>query len=156
MRETTYDLEDSVEITAPPAAVWALVSDVRRMHEWSPQVTSTRVKPDDSADVELGTDFTNRNMHGEVEWTTHATITRCEPEQALAFRIAENWVVWSFLLEPTGAGTRLTQRREAPDGISPMSLEWAEKYLDGQTAFTATMKAGMHETLEAIKAALES
>ena len=31
-------IEGSVEIAAPPATVWALVSDLRRMPEWSPQV----------------------------------------------------------------------------------------------------------------------
>ena len=63
MTETSYDLEDSIEIAADRARVWALVSDVRRMHEWSPQVLSTRIKSDE---VGLGTDFTNLNQHGEL------------------------------------------------------------------------------------------
>ena len=40
----TPDLLDSVHIAASPERVWSLVSDVRRMSEWSPQVESTRLR----------------------------------------------------------------------------------------------------------------
>ena len=95
----TYEplLEDSIEIGADAQRVWALVSDVRRMAEWSPQVTSTRLR-DSFEEVALGAEFTNRNHLGELEWTTHGRIVRFEPERVIAFRIEENWVVWSFTL----------------------------------------------------------
>ena len=152
----TYEslLEDSIEIGASPARVWPLVSDVLRMADWSPQVTSSRLRSGYD-EVALGAEFTNRNHLGELEWTTHGRVVRFEPERVLAFRIEENWVVWSFTLEPAGEGTRLVQRREAPDGISDLSLELTDGFLGGQDSFTATMRAGMRETLEAIKAAAE-
>ena len=149
MTETSYDLEDSIEIAADRARVWALVSDVRRMHEWSPQVLSTRIKSDE---VGLGTDFTNLNQHGELQWPTHATVTRFEPERAIAFKVKENWVSWSFELTPTDGGTLLTQRREAPDGISPMSLEWTEEHLGGQADFTDTQRSGIAASAASISA----
>ena len=42
----TYEklLEDSVEIAASPAEVWALVTDIPRMAKWSPQVVKSTVK----------------------------------------------------------------------------------------------------------------
>jgi uncharacterized protein YndB with AHSA1/START domain len=147
-------LEDSVEIDAPPARVWALVSDVRRMAEWSPQVTSTRLRAGYD-EVALDAEFTNRNRQGELEWTTHGRIVRYEPERLIAFRIEENWLVWSFTLEPVGDGSRLVQRREAPDGLSDLSHDLTVGYLGGHEAFTATMRAGMRETLERIKAEAE-
>lgn len=146
-------LEQSIEIAAPPATVWALVSDVRRMAEWSPQVTSVRLKSDVPG---TGVRFTNRNRAGELAWITHGELVRFEPDRELAFRIEENWVVWSFSLSPAGEGTRLVQRRETPDGISPHSLRLTETYLGGQEAFTDTMRAGMAETLARIKAAAEA
>ncbi len=158
--ETTYEplLEDRIDIAAPPATVWALISDVRRMPEWSPQVTSTRLRAGFER-CEVGTEFTNRNHEGELEWTTHGEITQYDEDRVIAFRIAENWVVWSFSLEPapdgTG-GTLLTQRRETPDGLSDLSQEWTEAFLGGQGPFTATMRAGMRQTLERIKAAAEA
>lgn len=148
-------LEASIEIDAEPAAVWPLVSDVCRMSEWSPQVTSTRLRSGFDA-VALGAEFTNRNHYGELEWTTHAKVVRFEPGRALAFRVEENWQVWSFELTPLDGGrTLLTQRRAAPDGLSDLSLELTNGFMGGVASFTETMRAGMRETLEAIKATAE-
>lgn len=147
-------LEKSVEIAAPPAAVWALVSDVCRMSDWSPQVTSTRLRAGHER-VGPGAQFTNRNVHGELEWTTHAEVVRWEPSRELAFRVEENWAVWSFLLEQTATGTRLTQRRETPDGISDLSAELTEGFMGGQDAFTGALEEGMTQTLERIRTTAE-
>lgn len=147
-------LEESIEIAAPPASVWALVSDVRRMPEWSPQVTSTRLRSGFET-VELGAQFTNRNIHGELEWTTRAEVVRFSPEQELAFRVEDNWAVWSFQLAPADGGTLLTQRRELPHGLSDLSKELTDGFMGGQAAFTASQLAGMRQTLEAIKASAE-
>jgi uncharacterized protein YndB with AHSA1/START domain len=150
-RTVTPLLEHVVEIDAPPARVWALVSDVARMPEWSPQVDSVRVDADAPA---LGVRFTNQNSQGAAKWTTHAEIVRFEPEREVAFRIEENWAVWSFRLEPTASGgTRLTQRRETPDGLSSYALDATDAHLGGQVAFTAVLNAGMEQTLAAIRAA---
>ena len=154
---TTYEplLEDRIEIEAPVSRVWDLVGDVRRMSEWSPQVSSTRLRAGYEECAE-GAEFTSLNREGELEWTTHGQITTYDVERAVAFRIAENWVVWSFLLEPVGGGTALTQRRETPEGISDLSIEWTERFLGGQGAFTEILRAGMRQTLERIKAAAEA
>lgn len=154
---TTYEplLEDSVHIDAPVSRVWELVSDVRRMPEWSPQVGSTRLRSGFER-CELGAQFTNRNKEGELEWTTHGEITRFAVDREIAFRVTENWVTWSFALEPAGDGTLLTQRREAPEGLSELSIQLTDGFMGGQAAFTATLRAGMRQTLEGIKAAAEA
>jgi uncharacterized protein YndB with AHSA1/START domain len=149
-------LEQGIEIAAPVPQVWALVSDVRRMPGWSPQVTSTRLRSGFET-VQLGTQFTNRNAYGELEWTTHAEIVRLEPEQELAFRVEENWAIWSFHLHPTETGgTLLTQRRELPEGLSDLSKELTDGFMGGQDAFTDSQLAGMRETLGRIKSAAEA
>ncbi len=147
-------LECSIAIAAPPYRVWGLVSDVRRMPEWSPTVSSTRLRSGYGR-VELGAEFTNLNTMGDLQWKTCATIIRFDPERQLAFRIADNWVVWAFHLEPLLSGTLLTERRETPDGISGESLQLTDAFLGGQEVFTATLRAGMAETLQRLKAAAE-
>ena len=147
-------LEASIEIAVPPARAWELVSDLRRMAEWSPQVDSTRLSTGHS-ELGLGTRLTNRNVQGELAWITHAEVVRFVPGREIAFRIEENWATWSFTVSPTAGGTLLTQRREAPDGLSPSSVQAQETWLGGQATFTATLRAGMRETLEAIRRALE-
>lgn len=147
------DLEHSIHIDAPPARVWELVSDPTRMPEWSPQVTSTRLR--EGHELGPGAEFTNRNRHGELEWTTHGRIQRFEPERELAFRIEENWAVWSYHLEPEDGGTLLTERRTLPEDISPLSRELTEGFLGGVESFNRVLDEGIRTTLEAIRATAE-
>jgi uncharacterized protein YndB with AHSA1/START domain len=154
-RNDVPDLQATIEIDAPVEEVWALFSDVTRMTEWSPQVESVRLRSGFD-EMALGTEFTNRNtLGGGLDWTTHATITAYDAPRELAFRVEENWVTWRFVLAPTATGTLLRQEREAPEGISDLSQQLTDGFMGGTETFTATMRAGMAETLERIKAAAE-
>ena len=155
-RDFEQDLEHSIEIDATPARVWELVADVCRMPEWSPQVRSTRLRQGHDR-VKLGAEFTNLNREGDLEWTTHGEIVRFTPGREVAFRIAENFVIWSFRIDPIDeGGTLLVQRRDTPDGISDLSLELTEGFMGGQAVFTQTLHAGMAQTLQRIKDAAEA
>lgn len=149
-------LERRITIDATPSAVWNIIRDVRRMPQWSPQVVSVKLSDSDD-DIRLGTTFTNLNHHGELEWITPGEVVRYVPEKEIAFRIAENYTIWSFSISADeAAATVLTQQRETPDGISQFSLELTESHLGGQQAFTELLEAGMEQTLAAIKACAES
>lgn len=149
-------LEQQIEIAAPPGRVWELVADVTQMCEWSPQVVSTRLRTGYDT-VGLGTEFTNLNEHQGVQWPTHAKIVRFEPERALAFRVAENFTIWSYELTPTDdGGTLLVQRREAPDGVSELARDYVESQLGGVKDFMPAVAAGGRDTLDALKAAAEA
>lgn len=150
-------LEQTTDIAAPPATVWALVSDPTRMREWSPQVVRSIVR---GRPVQEGTRFLNVNRRGLLVWPTTATVVTFDPHVRFAFRIAENWTVWSFTLEPVEIdgmpGTRLTQRRETPKGVSPVSTRLTKVAFGGVPGFTEELRTGMGETLERIKAEAES
>ena len=147
-------LEDSIEIAAPPAKVWALVSDLPRMARWSPQVVKSVVK---GGEVREGATFFNLNKQGLKRWPTNGKVVRFVPEKEIAFRIRENGTTWSFTLEPTATGgTRLTERRDASNGISQVSFQLTRFVLGGQEKFTAELRAGIRQTLERIKAEAES
>ena len=151
---TGSDLEATLAVAAPPAQVWALVTDVGRMGEWSPQVVRTLVL---GRPVRLGTRFLNLNHQGWKHWPTSAKVVRFDPHRDFAFRIGENRTVWSFRLEPTGdGGTLITHRRETPDGISPVSNVLVDKLLGGQASFVPELREGMRRTLERIRAEVES
>ncbi len=148
------ELEASIEIDAPPEKIWALVSDIERMSSWSPQVVRSTVNGDT---VGLGTTFTNENQQDDLVWPTNARVERFEPPREFAFKIKENRLIWSFVLEPLpGGGTRVTERRESPDGITDLSVNFTEAYLGGVEAFTERQRAGMRETLERLKAEAET
>jgi uncharacterized protein YndB with AHSA1/START domain len=147
-------LEESIDIAAAPEAVWTMVSDVRRMAEWSPQVESTQLR--NGADqVVQGVEFTNLNNNGTFQWKTHGTVVRLDRGREIAFRIQENWAIWSLRVEPAPGGTKLTQRRESPDGSPDGTVKVIDTHLGGQDVFTESMRDGMRQTLQAIKAAAE-
>jgi uncharacterized protein YndB with AHSA1/START domain len=147
-------LEATVEIDAPPAEVWSLVSDLRNMPRWSPQCAKTFVRG--GGPVRLGSRMVNLNRRGLLVWPTQSKVVRFEPEQEIAFRVNENWTVWSYTLEPTATGgTMLTARREAPNGVSDVSVRLTEAVLGGVDAFHDELRAGMQQTLTRIKADAE-
>lgn len=142
-------IEASIDIAAPPAAVWALVSDLRNMSRWSPQCRKTIVR---GGVMQQGTKMININRRGLLFWPTQAMVTEFVPERKIAFRIRENWTVWSFELSPTpDGGTRVVQRREAPKGISDVSVKLTNAVLGGVEDFTTELQQGMNQTLRKIK-----
>lgn len=157
----TYEklLEDSIDIAAPAVRVWSLVTDVPRMAKWSPQVVKSTVK---GGEVKLGATFSNLNKQGIKRWPTAGKVVRFTPPAGdtpgeFAFRIRENKTIWSFTLEPTAdGGTRLTERRETPQGISSLSLLLTKAVLGGQQPFTEELRRGIRQTLERIKAEAEA
>lgn len=142
-------IEASIDIAAPTAEVWALVSDLRNMPRWSPQVRKTIVR---GGEMRAGARLINVNRRGLLFWPTQAMVTEFVPEKRIAFRIKENWTIWSFALSPTAdGGTRVVQRREAPKGISDVSVRLTNAVLGGVDDFAGELQRGMHLTLSKIK-----
>jgi len=142
-------IEASIDIAAPPTEVWDLVSDLRNMPRWSPQCRKTIVR---GGVMRKGTKLVNINRRGLLFWPTQAMVTEFDHEQRIAFRIKENWTIWSFTLSPTpGGGTRVVQRREAPKGISEVSTRLTKAVLGGVEDFTTELQQGMNQTLQKIK-----
>jgi uncharacterized protein YndB with AHSA1/START domain len=146
------NLEASIDIAAPPERVWAVVSDLKRMPEFSPQcfrmVALGRPAP--------GTWTINLNRDGKKFWPTTARIVRFEPNQAWAFKVNENRTVWSYTLEATESGTRLIERRDVPNGTTWLSRKGIDVALGGEASFEEELVRGMNETLGKIKKAVEA
>ncbi len=146
-------IEGSVEIAASPEKVWALVSDLKRMPEWSPQVRKQFVL---GRGVKQGTRTLNVNGQGKLRWPTTAKVVSFEPNKKLAFRIVENRTVWTYDLEATATGTRLTESRTTPNGVAKVSNLSTEKALGGTDNFEESLITGISTTLERIKTAAEA
>jgi uncharacterized protein YndB with AHSA1/START domain len=146
-------IQQSIEIAAPPATVWGIVSDLRRMGEWSPQCVRMAVL---GRDVGVGTRTLNLNRDGWKRWPTTSRVVVFEPEQTLAFRVPVNRTVWTYELEPTATGTLLIESRRAPEGVSRLSNLAVGAALGGTDAFEASLSDGIRRTLERIKVAAEA
>lgn len=146
-------LEASVDIATPRPAVWAVVSDLRRMGEWSPECLRMRVlgAPRDGAWA-LGL-----NRRRLVVWPTTSRITRWEPERAVAWRVLESGAEWTYELQSTPGGTRLTERRTLPPaGMHRFAGAFARVFLGGASTHDAELLDGMRTTLLRIQAAVEA
>lgn len=145
-------LEASIDIDATPQDVWAVVSDLKRMGEWSPQCRKMRVL---GGVVEEGTKTVNINRKGFLVWPTTSKVVKFQPNKAIAFRILENRTIWSYELEPTASGTKVIERREAPTGTTKVSQFLVKTVLGGNDDFEVDLVNGMNTTLARIKSAAE-
>jgi uncharacterized protein YndB with AHSA1/START domain len=145
-------LQAQVDIDAPASKVWALISDFRRMPEWSPQCRW--MKP--FGPLRQGTRTLNLNRRNRLFWTTTSTVVEVIPEKKLAFRVNTNHTIWSYELEPTGQGTRVTESRHAENGITAFSNLSVNALFGGTANFERELLQGMNTSLAKIKAAAES
>lgn len=144
-------LHAEIEIEAPVAKVWSLVSDLSRMPQWSPQCRV--MKP--LGPLRPGTRTINLNRRKFLFWPTTCTLTEVVPEKKVAFRVDANNTVWSYELEPTATGTRLVERRNAENGVKPVSTATVNALFGGVPSFEKELVTGMNESLARIKAAAE-
>lgn len=146
-------IESSIEIDAPPARVWEVISDVRNATQWSSQAWKIFAL---GGRTTKGTWALNLNKRGPVLWPTTSRVVEFEPGRRFGNRITENTTVWVFELEPTpDGGTRLTERREVPEGLTFISRFLTDKVFGGQPAFTSEMDEGVSLSLKRIKTLVE-
>jgi uncharacterized protein YndB with AHSA1/START domain len=150
--ERPVPLEAAIDIDAPSDRVWAVVSDLQRMGEWSPECRKMIV----FGTTRKGAHVLGLNRRGWAVWPTNSTIVRYEPGRAIGWRVFENRATWSYELEPTGGGTRLVERRSAPaNGLPQLSALFARVFLGGVAGHDAELLEGMRATLARIKAEAE-
>jgi uncharacterized protein YndB with AHSA1/START domain len=145
-------LQAQIDIDAPVAKVWALVSDLSRMPQWSPQCRM--MKP--LGPVRQGTRTINLNRRNYFFWPTTSTVTEVIPEEKLAFRVNANNTIWSYELQPTDGGTRVVETRHAENGVKPLSNMTVNALFGGVPNFERELVEGMNASLSHIKAAAES
>ena len=145
-------LQAQIDIDAPVAKVWSLVSDLSRMPQWSPQCRLMKAL----GPVRQGTTTINLNRRGRLFWPTTSVVTEVIPEKKLAFKVPINHSVWSYELEPTETGTRLVESRHAENGVTAFSNLSVNALMGGVPNFERELVEGMNATLSHIKAAAEN
>jgi len=145
-------LQARIDINAPVTKVWALVSDLSLMPQWSPQCRWMKAF---GGPLRQGSRTLNINRRKFLFWPTTSRITEFIPEKKLAFRVDLNNTVWSYELEPTEAGTRLTESRHAENGVTAISNMTVNALFGGVPSFEEELVEGMNTSLARIKAAAE-
>ncbi|GAA3442580.1 SRPBCC family protein [Planomonospora venezuelensis] len=145
----------SIEISAPPEAVYDLVSDVTGMSGWNVECERVRwVGP--VREARAGARFRGSNRNGRRRWSTVCTITAADPGRAFAYHVRAGGVldvaVWRFEITRTPDGCRVEQRTW--DTRGPF-MRVVGRLATGVADRASHNAANMRRTLENLKAAAE-
>jgi uncharacterized protein YndB with AHSA1/START domain len=150
----TFDIEVTREIAASPQEVYAAITDITRMGEWSPETYAAEWN--DGVDgPALGATFTGHNRNGDVEWSTAATIVDLAADERFFFDCDMNGFVfskWGYTIEPTDTGCTVT---EYSSNLIPEELREASSGISGVEDRGAHNRSTMVTTLDRLAAALE-
>ena len=146
--------EVSLHMGAPPERVWALVSDVTRIGEFSPETFEAEWTRG-STGPEVGAYFkghVRRNGVGPTYWSA-CRVTACVPNEAFEFQVGTKGMTmmnWGYRLAPEGDGTRVTEYYRIEPTLA-MRAYWT---VLGPLR-SRTNRTGMQTTLERMKAVVE-
>jgi hypothetical protein len=155
--------EVEVEVDAPPAAVWALATDINIPAQFSKEFQGGEWQ-EGATGPALGARFTGRNQHPAIgEWATNPLVIELETERVFAYVIGDPGhpsATWKFQLEPLGDGRRTRLRQWARMGPGPSGLTPAiEANPDKEERIVERRldewRANMQATVEGIKALAE-
>ncbi len=144
--------EASIEIHTSPEAVYALVSDLPRMGEWSPENIGGEWQ--DGGRGQVGDRYIGHNRAGARAWSVPVLVTVAERGRCFAFVTRPDegpYVRWTYRLEPSGAGTRVTEVWDV-EQLPPAMQSATQAQLAERSRYTEAMLA---TTLAAIKATAE-
>lgn len=147
-------LEISRNIAATPETVYAAISDVTRMGEWSPECYACEWHDGFDGPVP-GATFDGHNRNAEHQWTTQGKVIEADPGRAFAFECSMNdfhFSTWGYRLEPTEKGCRVTEWSE---NLLPESAADLAKQISGVDDRSQRNRETMQATLDRLAAALE-
>lgn len=152
---TDRSYSESVFVARPAAELYAMVSDVTRMGEWSPVCRTCWW--DDGAGPAAGSWFTGRNVTPERTWETRSQVEVADAGREFAFLVNNGWARWGYTFEAVDGGTRLTESWDfLPVGIAGFHERYgadADRQIDERTR---AAHVGIPATLAAIKAVAEA
>jgi hypothetical protein len=134
----------TIHINAAPDSVFALVSDVTRMGEWSPETIGAEWV-DGATGPAVGAKFRGTNKLWFYKWSTTPTITAYEPGRLFAFDAGGT--VWTYSFTESNGGTSVTESFRINSTLSKLYTLPPRRN---------QLIKGMQQTLERIKAAAEA
>jgi uncharacterized protein YndB with AHSA1/START domain len=146
---------ETVDVDAPAELVYDLVSDVTRMAEWRPENVGCRWL-DPPPGPRVGARFRGTNRSGWRRWRTISTVTAAEPGRVFTWSVKYGPLPvseWSYAVEPTATGCTVSETwRDRRAGWFRVGSVPTTGIRDREVH----NRAGMRQTLAALKAAAEA
>jgi hypothetical protein len=157
MQHLSSDATD-IYIDAPPEAVYALVADVTRTPEYSPEIRRCSWL-DGATGPAVGARFAAVNKAGRgPAWTNKPVVTVASPGREFAVRRSEKFsgtITWRYQLSHEGSGTRVEQSYEVDEPLT--RLGWfIIGTLYGCKDRRSELRANMQTSLQRLKALVEA
>jgi uncharacterized protein YndB with AHSA1/START domain len=143
------------DIAASPALVYAAISNVTRMGEWSEECYRCEWQ-EGSREATVGATFQGYNRNGELEWTTQGRVIEATPGHAFVFECSMyevHYSTWGYHIESIEGGSRVT---EWSDDLRPASAVEFSKRVSGIDDRRSRNHHTMSVTLDRLAAALEA
>lgn len=143
-------------VLSPPERLYELVSDVRRMGEWSPECVHCKWM-DGAMRPAVGARFKGTSKRGLVRWSTTPRIVAADEGREFAFVTSHRGrdeTKWTYRFEPADGGTTVTESFDMLSDL-PWYFRLAERVLMGVKDRRADLERGMSETLSRLKATAE-
>lgn len=150
---STDEFRAEVEVAAPPAKVWAVLTDTKALAEASPELMG--MMPLRRGGFRRGQQYIGWNRRKAVVWPTRNVVVDYEPERLLAWDTKTSGSRWIYELFPTDAGTRLVQRRPVAKPAAAWVRLFGQAFLGGWEDHADELEAGMETSLRRIKAIAE-
>jgi uncharacterized protein YndB with AHSA1/START domain len=154
MASMPSDLTVTRDIAAAPDALFALITDLPRMGEWSPENEGGKWIRGATA-AAPGAKFQGSNRNGKRVWTTTCTVVECTSPSTFSFEVTVGPVKvahWSYSIAANGSGSTVTEKWHD-------QRNWLAKKFSGPASGVADRvahnRAGMEETLRKLAEAVE-
>lgn len=145
------NVEVTRAIDATPELLYAMVSDVTRMGDWSPESRGAEWRGGATGAV-VGAKFRGKNQRGFRRWSTTCTVTAADPGKSFIFDVHFGPIrvaTWGYSFEPEGEGCRVTERWSDHRSKFFAVLSGVATGVQDRAAHN---RSGMEATLEAIAA----
>jgi hypothetical protein len=142
------------DVAASPDALWAMVADVTRMGEFSPENAACEWIGDTREPV-VGARFRGTNRNGKRTWKTVGEVVTAEPGRAFAFEVTSGPLKvarWEYRFEPADGGCRVTETWIDQRG---RLVTFLGKPVSGVADRASHNRAGMETTLDRLAAVAE-
>lgn len=142
------------DIPASPEEVYAAISDVTRMGEWSEECYACEWHEGTNGPA-VGATFDGHNRHGPQEWTTQGRIIVADPGRAFAFECSMfgvHYSTWGYEIEPATGGCRVTEWNQ---DLRPESAWEFSRRVSGVDDRASRNRQTMTRTLDRLATALK-
>jgi uncharacterized protein YndB with AHSA1/START domain len=145
----------SRDMNAPAERVWAMVADITRMGEWSPENVGGKWLGG-ATSAQPGAKFRGENRNAKRTWNTVGEVADADPGRRFSFRVTAvglKVAEWVYDFEPTAAGCRVTETWIDQRGRIAKALG---KPVSGVGDRASHNRAGIEQTLDRLATAAES